>query len=115
MSGSAARLRACADCLSSTLLRGTGTALLIEDIQLADGAPIVGVCVPDIRRSFASEVTVLAVRRAGQLLAPPPEDLRLSAGDVIVVAGTDRQLRDLELACTGRSSPTLAGRSSDVT
>jgi voltage-gated potassium channel len=89
-----------------TLLRGTrGGDLLLEDVQLSSGAALVGVAMPDLRHQFASQATVLAVRRDGRLLAPPPEDLRLQAGDVIVVAGTDGQLRQFEQACSGRPAP----------
>ena len=51
-----------------TLLRGTGGDLLLE----------------------------LAVRREGTMLAPPPVDMLVKAADIIVVAGTDAQLRLVE-------------------
>ncbi len=38
------------------------------------------------------------------MLAPPPEDLTLRAGDVIAAVGTDNQLRTLEYACEGSAA-----------
>jgi voltage-gated potassium channel len=90
-----------------TLLRGTSGSLLLEDIELAASAPLIGLAVPELRTRFGSEATVLAVRRGDRLFAPPAPDLLLAGGDVIVVAGTDKQLRELELACpAGASSVT---------
>lgn len=83
-----------------TLLRGTSGSLLLEDIELEGGASLIGLTVAEVRSRVGSDATVLAVRRAGQLLAPPGDELRLETSDVIVVAGTDKQCRELEQACT---------------
>jgi hypothetical protein len=37
------------------------------------------------------------------MLAPPPVDMLVKAGDIIAVAGTDAQLRVLEQLCMGAS------------
>ena len=94
-----------------TLLRGTSGSLLLEDIELEGGASLVGLTLPEVRGRFGSGATVLAVRRAEQLLAPPSDELRLATGDVIVVAGTDKQLRELEQACTDGALPVSIQRS----
>ena len=84
-----------------TLLGGTGGDLLLEDVRIAHGSPLAGTTVAEARGQFASGATLLAVRHAGRMLAPPPVELTLGPDDIIVVAGTDRQLRDVEDACRG--------------
>jgi voltage-gated potassium channel len=84
-----------------TLLGGAGGDLLLEDIQIEEGAPLVGLSVAAARRRFASGATLLALRRDERMLAPPPVDLTLRGGDVIALAGTDEQLRLVERACSG--------------
>jgi voltage-gated potassium channel len=83
-----------------TLLRGADADLLLEDVQVAAGAPLAGLGVAEVRSRFASGATLLALRRGGRMLAPPPVDAVLQPGDILVVAGTDRQLRAVEAACT---------------
>lgn len=85
-----------------TLLYGTGGNLLLEDVRILDTSPLVGVSVATARVRFASGATLLALRRAGQLLAPPPADAILQADDIIVLVGTDAQLREVEAACAGQ-------------
>ena len=82
-----------------TLLRGPDGELLLEDIQVAEGSQLVGTSIAEVRSRFASGATLLALRREGRMLAPPPVDVTVRAGDVIVVAGTDHQLRLVEQAC----------------
>jgi voltage-gated potassium channel len=84
-----------------TLLGGTGGDLLLEDVRVAHGSPLVGTTIAEARGQFASGATLLAVRHAGRMLAPPPVELTLGPDDIIVVAGTDVQLRDVEDACRG--------------
>ena len=85
-----------------TLLGGAGSSLLLEDVRIAPGSALVGVCIADARAQFAGGATLTAIQRDGQLHAPAPDDLLLRAGDVIAIAGTDAQLRALERACDGQ-------------
>ena len=84
-----------------TLLRGAGGDFLLEDLRIAETSELVGISVTAARRQFASGATLLALRRDGRMLAPPPVDTTLRADDIIVVAGTDGQLRLVERACGG--------------
>jgi voltage-gated potassium channel len=84
-----------------TLLRGAGGSLLLEDVRVAAGSALEHVSITAARERFAGGATLAAVQRAGRLLAPPPADLALQAGDVIAIVGTDEQLHALERACEG--------------
>lgn len=84
-----------------TLLRGTGSDLLLEDIEIASASPLVGASVAQVRGRFAAGATLLALRRGGRMLAPPPVEMTVQAGDIIAVAGTGSQLRLVENVCTG--------------
>ena len=88
-----------------TLLRGAGGDLLLEDVRVATGSALVATTVATMRARFSGGATLAAIQRDGHLLAPPPEDLILQAGDVIAIVGTDAQLRTLERAC---EAPTAA-------
>lgn len=82
-----------------TLLHGRGDDLILEDLRIASGSSLIGHSVAATRSRFAAGPTVLALRRDGGMLAPPPGDTILQEGDVIVVAGADSQLREVESAC----------------
>lgn len=82
-----------------TLLHGAGGDLLLEDVRVAPGSSLVAVTIAAMRARFPGGATLAAIQREGRLLAPPPEDLILQAGDVIAIVGTDAQLRALEHAC----------------
>lgn len=86
---------------AETLLRGAGGSLLLEDVRVAAGSALEHVSIAAARERFAGGATLAAVQRAGRLLAPPPDDLALQAGDVIAIVGTDEQLHALERACEG--------------
>ena len=60
--------------------------------------------VAEARGQFASGATLLAVRHAGRMLAPPPVELTLGPDHIIVVAGTDR------FSAQGRTSFGNTGR-----
>ena len=92
-----------------TLLRGADGDLLLEDVRVGIAAPLVGTSLGDARRQFADDVMLLAVRRDGRMLAPPPSDLVLQAGDVMAVVGSAAHLRALEQACEGRAGNTESG------
>jgi voltage-gated potassium channel len=86
-----------------TLLRGTGGDLLLEDIEVAASSHLCGGSIAQLRGRLTTGATLLAVRREGTMLAPPPVDMLVKAGDIIAVAGTDAQLRVLEELCMGAS------------
>lgn len=70
-----------------------GTAvLLVEEIEVQAGTSLDGNSLAVTKGSS----TALAVRRSdGSLLVPPPEDLTLVAGDVVVLMGTRESLPTL--------------------
>ncbi len=83
-----------------TLLHGTHSDLLLEDVRVAEGSPLVGATLAAARGRFAPEVTVLALRRGGSILTPSPE-LILQPGDALAMTGTAGQFRTVEAACAG--------------
>jgi len=82
-----------------TLLRGSGGDLLLEDLEVAVSSRLCGVSIAQLRGQLSTGATLLAVRRAGTMLAPPPVDMLVEAGDIVVLAGTDPQLRLAEQLC----------------
>ena len=82
-----------------TLLRGVGGDLLLEDIMVEPGSLLVGAVVADLRLQSLGMAGIVALKRDGRILAPLPDDLSLSAGDILAVVGTDVQLRSVEALC----------------
>jgi voltage-gated potassium channel len=72
----------------------------MEEIQVTDGCEGCGRSVGDVRGGSI----IVAVRRGGgQLVAQPPEDLRLDPGDIVVALGTPRTMDRLEELFAGRA------------
>jgi voltage-gated potassium channel len=76
---------------------GMGDDLLLEDLQVAEGSPLTGLTVGEVRRRMPA-VNVLAVKKAERMILNPSAEIPLSAGDVLVAIGTAAQLRGLEQA-----------------
>ena len=68
---------------------------------MAEGSPLVGATLAAARARFAPEATLLALRRDGSILTPPPPELTLQPGDALAMTGTAGQLRTVEAACAG--------------
>jgi uncharacterized protein with PhoU and TrkA domain len=75
--------------------------LLVEEVRIDTDSQLIGRRLGDIRARIDSALVLLGLRRGGQMLAPPPEDLELVAGDIFAACGTRDQLRTLENACEG--------------
>jgi voltage-gated potassium channel len=80
-----------------TVLYSAGGDLLLEDLQIAEGSPLAGQAVGDVRRRMP-DVNVLAVRKGTRMILSPAADVLLTPGDVLVAIGTAAQLRALEKA-----------------
>jgi uncharacterized protein with PhoU and TrkA domain len=78
-----------------------GGDLLLEDNEVAASSQLCGASIAQLRGRLTTGATLLAVRREGTMLTPPPVDMLVQAGDIIAVAGTDSQLRILEQLCVG--------------
>ncbi len=78
-----------------TILRGDGIEVLLEDIELGPGSPLVGITVGEVRARYDG-VTLMAVRKGDQLITNPPVEQKLEAGDEIVALGLSERLRALE-------------------
>lgn len=75
--------------------------LLVVEIRVDSDSALAGQRLADARDRIDRGLTLLGLRRDGQMLAPPPDDLSLQAGDIFAVCGTRDQLRTLENACEG--------------
>jgi voltage-gated potassium channel len=93
-----------------TLLRGAGGDLLLEDLVVEPGSPLVGAAVADLRQRLFGTAGLVALKRNGRVLAPLREDLVLCAGDILAVVGTDAQLRSVEALCVGQTEEVIFGR-----
>jgi voltage-gated potassium channel len=80
-----------------TLMRGANAELLLEDVRVADGSPLVGLTIAEARQRLPNTL-LLAVQRAGEMITPPASELTLQAGDVIAAVGREEELRQLERA-----------------
>jgi voltage-gated potassium channel len=76
---------------------GMGGDLLLEDLQVAEGSPLTGLTVGEVRRRMPA-VNVLAVKKGERMILNPSAEVPLSGGDVLVAIGTAAQLRGLEQA-----------------
>ncbi len=75
--------------------------LLVEEVRIDTDSPLAGLRLADARTRVNQQLTILGLRRAGRMLAPPPEDFPLQVGDIFAVCGTRDQLRTIENACEG--------------
>jgi voltage-gated potassium channel len=76
------------------------TEYRMEEIQVTEGCEGCGLMVGEVRGGSI----IVAVRRGGgQLVAQPPEDLRLDPGDVVVALGTPRTMDRLEDLFAGKA------------
>lgn len=75
--------------------------LLVVEIRIDTDSTLASLRLSEARAHIDRGLTVLGLRRGGQMLAPPPEDLALQAGDIFAVCGTRDQLRTLENVCEG--------------
>jgi voltage-gated potassium channel len=78
------------------LFQGQTGGLVVEDVRVDDGSPLVGATIREVQERVPQAV-LLAVRRQGQTLAPPDADFRLASGDEIAAVGTEAHLRHLEV------------------
>jgi voltage-gated potassium channel len=76
---------------------GMGGDLLLEDLQIAEGSPLAGLTVGEVRGRMP-DVNVLAVKKGARMIVNPSAEIPLSGGDVLVAIGTATQLRALEQA-----------------
>jgi voltage-gated potassium channel len=82
------------DFFDTALNRGD-QRLSIEDMQVPLGARAVGRSLEELRLSAAG-VSVLAVVREGAPIPNPPADTKILGGDLLLLLGTDEQLRRAE-------------------
>jgi len=75
--------------------------LLVEEVRVDTDSPLTGLRLSEARGRISSGLILLGLRRSGQMLAPPPDDLELVAGDIFAACGTRDQMRTLENACEG--------------
>jgi Trk K+ transport system NAD-binding subunit len=77
------------------LFKGPSGALVIEDVHVDPGSPLVGLTIQEVHERV-SHAVLIAVRHEGQILSPPAPDFRLASGDEIATVGTEENLRRLE-------------------
>src|SRR5581483_10038377 len=74
-----------------------GLEVGIEQVRIAESSAFAGRQLGDIDVRRESGVAILAVRKAnGEMLANPPSDLHIEAGDHLIAMGEGRNLRKLE-------------------
>jgi voltage-gated potassium channel len=79
-----------------TVLHRDDVELLLEDVSVAPGSPLVGRTIGELRDRVAPGVVVLAIRRDHQLVTQPTPETEINPGDELVAIGTPDQLKALE-------------------
>lgn len=74
------------------LLKKFLPTLQIEAVTLHKDAPAAGKSVCELKLRTTTGATLLAVQRNGELQTTPPSDLPLAADDLVILAGTPRQI-----------------------
>jgi len=77
-----------------------GRELQMENIAVGGNSPLVGLTVEAIRHR--TKATILAIsKKSGKLLANPPSEEIIEAGERLIIMGTKEQLTALERLCEG--------------
>lgn len=79
-----------------TVLQGLNMELLLEDIVVKPGSPLVGLALAEVRASYMPEASILALKRGSELIFNPPMETVLEEDDQLAVIGTPSQLKALE-------------------
>jgi len=83
-----------------TVTYDRGRELQMENIKVDSKSPLVGQPVEAVRQH--SKATILAIsKKKGKLLANPPDEEVIRAGDHLIIIGTKEQLTALECFCEG--------------
>jgi voltage-gated potassium channel len=69
----------------------------LADIEVHEGSSLVGATVSDIRALEGGGAMLLALRTGGRFVTNPPTSTGFGVGDVLIVVGTDGQVRDLHV------------------
>ena len=77
------------------LFKGAAGDLVLEDIRIEPGSPLVGMAVGELRER-APRAIFLAILRHGETIAPPSPDFRLAGGDELATVGAEADLHLLE-------------------
>ncbi len=78
------------------LLHDPQTDLLLEELDVREGSPLVGRTLEALRNMECRGLIVLAVKQGPRLVPNPPPDLVLGPGDLLIVMGTKADLAALE-------------------
>jgi voltage-gated potassium channel len=83
-----------------TVTYGRGREMELENVDIAGSSPLVGMTLKAARSKVG--ITVLAMRKkAGKLLANPPDEETIEDGDRLIVIGTKKKLTAVEEAFEG--------------
>ena len=82
------------------LFRGPSGTLVVEDVHVDAGSPLVDMTVREVQ-ARVPHVSFVAVLRNGEAISPLPADFRVASGDRIAAVGTEATLRQLEIATQG--------------
>jgi len=86
-----------------TVTRRRGQEFQMENIAVVSDSPLAGLTVEETRQ--CSKANILAIsKKSGKLLANPPGEETIEAGDRLIIMGTRKQLASLEGICEGVKS-----------
>ena len=72
----------------------------MENIAVGSNSPLVGLTVEAIRHRVKTAILAIS-KKSGKLLANPPSEAIIEAGDRLIIMGTKEQLTALECFCEG--------------
>lgn len=82
------------------LFKGPSGTLVVEDVQVGAGSPLVDMTVSEVQ-AHLPHVSLVAVLRNEQAISPLAADFRVASGDRIAAVGTEATLRRLEVVSQG--------------
>jgi voltage-gated potassium channel len=79
-----------------TALHSRGREMLLENVKVGPGSPVVGETVQEGQRCSSGAIILAVQKKGGKLVTTFEQDSPLELGDELVVIGTREQLRTLE-------------------
>ncbi len=90
-----------------TVTYGRGRELQLENVDIGQNSQLAGLTVKAARS--ATGITVLAMKKSGQLVLNPSDEETIEDGNHLIVIGTKKGLETLEKALEGERLPVKTG------
>lgn len=79
-----------------TLLHNDKVAYSLEEIEISENSPLVNTSLKESKIRAAYGVSIVAIKRRNDVISNPKADERIQANDLIIVFGTESQMKNFE-------------------